>query len=237
VFVPIGYLFFSDVTIINQNVLRYVVDLKVILLSLLGFSNRFNGAWWFVTLYIELLCLILPSYYYLLNRNVKIFVLINLAVLLINYFYVIPNKLLIYQTSFAFGMFWAKYDLFSRPLVKKARDLNILGVIAIIAMSVLLRFTAGPLFDFILAPVFIYSSIKLLKYCKMNSIFEYLGKYSFPMWLNHNFFALYYFQDIMFYPRYSPLIILFIILSSLSSAVIIEKARTKVFCRPEKAAA
>jgi hypothetical protein len=229
VFVPIGFLFFNDVTIINQDTLRYVVDLKIILMSFLGMSNRFNGAWWFVTLYIQLLLLIFPLYYYLMNNNIKVFIIINALLFLINYSFDIPSKLLFWQTSFAFGMFCAKYNIFSTRLIEKADKLNFWGIITIICLCFLLRFRIGMVFDFILAPVFIYSSIRLVKYCKMNFIFEYLGAYSFPMWLNHNFFGLYFFQNIMFYPKYSPVIIIFVLISSLISSVVIEKLRLTVF--------
>jgi hypothetical protein len=234
VFVPIGFLFFNDVTIINQDTLRYVVDLKVILLSFFGLSSRFNGAWWFVTLYIELLLLVFPIYYYLLNKHIRVFLLLNVIFFLINYNLDISVKLLLYQTSFAFGMLCAKYNIFSTPFMKKADGLNFWGVVIIISLCFFLRSALGMIYDFILAPVFIYSSIRLLKYCKMDVVFDYLGKYSFPMWLNHNFFALYFFQSIMFYPKYSPLVILFVIISSLASSVIIEKLRYRVSQRITK---
>ncbi len=234
VFVPIGFLFFNDVTIINQDILRYVVDLKVILLSFFGLSSRFNGAWWFVTLYIELLFLVFPLYYYLINKNIKVFLLLNMLLFLINYNLDISIKLLLYQTSFAFGMFCAKYNIFSSPFMKKVDKLNFLGIFIIFCLCIFLRFTLGIIYDFILAPVFIYSSVRLIKYIKMDNVFDYLGKYSFPMWLNHNFFALYFFQGIMYYPKYSPLIVLFVIIASLISSVIIEKIRCTVSDRITK---
>lgn len=226
VFVPIGFLFFNDVTIINQDILRYVVDVKIIILSFLGLSNRFNGEWWFVELYIELLLLVFPLYYYLINKNIKVFIFVNLLILLINYN--ITFNLLFWQTSFAVGMLFAKYNLFSAPFIKKADKLNFFGVAAILSLCIMLRFVIGMGHDYILAPVFIYSSVRVIKWFKMDFIMEYIGKYSFPMWLNHTFFSLYFFQNIMFFPKYSPLIVIFVIISSLTSSVIIEKLRCAV---------
>jgi hypothetical protein len=234
VFVPIGYLLYSNVTIIGQDTLRYVYDFKVILLSLFGLSSRFNGAWWFVTLYLELLILVFPIYYYLINKNIKAFFIFNAILFLISYNLDININLLLYQTSFAFGMFCAKYSVFSKPLIIKADKLNVAGIVAVICISVFLRFTMGAIYDFILAPVFIYSSIRLIKYCKMDTVFHFLGKYSFPMWINHNFFALYFFQSIMFYPKYSPLIVLSVIVTSLISSMIIEKVRITFWSRLTK---
>lgn len=229
VFVPIGFIFFSDVTVINQDTLRYVYDLKVILLSLFGMSNIYNGAWWFVTLYLELLIFIFPLYTYLINKKISIFILINLIIFIVNYTYDFPINLLLYHTSFAIGMISAKYDIFSTPLIEKFDKQNVLIITGIVFLCIVLRFTLGALYDFILAPVFIYSSVRLIKYLKIDNVADYLGKYSFPMWLNHNFFALYFFQNIMFYPKYSPLIVLFVIVSSLASSIIIEKIRCELF--------
>ena len=86
----------------------------------------------------------------------------------------------------------------------------------------LLIFPIKTLAYVLITPVFI---IELNNTIGKNKILIYLGKHSMNMWLIHTFFCYYYFQEMVFMPRYSILILLWTILLSLTSSVIIEKMK------------
>jgi peptidoglycan/LPS O-acetylase OafA/YrhL len=56
----------------------------------------------------------------------------------------------------------------------------------------------------------------------------YLGEYSFPLWLVHSFFCYYYFQDIIYFPKWSPFIFMLLITMSLLSVVGIEYSKKRI---------
>jgi hypothetical protein len=121
---------------------------------------------------------------------------------------------LIWQVMFVTGIFFAKYSLFGsmeRFFLKTHLNYRIiflsLLVICYYIRQYALKFvidTRGTEIegiynyaDFILAPI-------------LERLFLLLGKHSTIIWLTHTFFIYYYFQEIMYAPYYSVLIVIWV---------------------------
>ncbi len=50
-------------------------------------------------------------------------------------------------------------------------------------------FRLGAKIDFLVIPIFIYLVVRIIEMLWLNQIFSTIGRYSFPMWLTHSFFA------------------------------------------------
>lgn len=86
-------------------------------------------------------------------------------------------------------------------------------------------------YDYIFAPLFIISIVEILKSMKCDNLFEYLGKYSMNMWLIHSLLCYQYIQPIIFFPKVSILIFIWLFLLAFCFAFIIEKIEEKVHNR------
>lgn len=126
---------------------------------------------------------------------------------------------------FLMGIAFAKLDLF--PKLKKLFIDNKLDnvlvhiIIVICVMYIRYRNKNVTSFDYLLVPMFIFSIINIIKMCRLNKIFSYLGKHSTNMWLVHSFFCYYYFQKLVFYPKLSVIIVLWLIILSLVASICI----------------
>ena len=84
--------------------------------------------------------------------------------------------------------------------------------------------------DFVIIPFFIYSIINLKHKCNffnISNLLIKLNKYSIYMWLIHTFFAKYYLQQFILLPKYT--ILIFIL--SLISSILIDKLYTYIQCK------
>lgn len=216
IFVPLGLFIFNDVTHFNSNVLRYKLDIEIILKNWFGFSASFNDEWWFVKLYIAILILFYPLYFTLLNRHEKIVIVISLILFSVSKFIGFIGFYFFWQLPFMVGIFFAKHKLFEKELFNYLDKLNVIWVV-LFCMCFIIRFKFNADIDFMLAPFFIYFTIRLAKTIKTTKLLKSLGRYSFPIWLIHSFFCYYYFQDLIYYPKYS--LIVFILLAFCSFAV------------------
>jgi hypothetical protein len=225
VFIPIGVMFFPNVKVFGSDQLRYTLNLSDMIKNFVGVASSFNSEWWFIKLYLFLLILF-PLYKYIIDRNTIAFVCLCYFLYAVTIYVDSPVGLLLYQLGFATGMLIAKYDyrLDMSNIIHSFKFIYCsFGICTLVLLRV--RFMDGSC-DFIFAPVFAFLSIGLINCMKLSNIFEFLGKYSFPMWLNHSFFCYYYFQDIVFFPKYSPLIFITLLGFSLASAIVVENSRS-----------
>ncbi|MBD1847356.1 acyltransferase family protein [Cyanobacteria bacterium FACHB-63] len=233
VFVPIGFLYFQKVTLWHSNQSRYLVDPKIFLENFLGWSATYNGEWWFVRPFVICLIFLFPLYIYLLKKHV-------FGVLLISLFlYLLSRKIhldhlsflgfLYWQISFAIGMICAKTNFFQSHLIRSFDRVGSIGIFISLILCFILRLNInGTKYDFLIAPFFIYFSCRAIGLINSSRLISYLGKYSFPMWLIHSFFCYYYFQDIIYFPKYSVLVFIFLVTTSLLSVLIIEYLYTHI---------
>ena len=224
IFVPIGIFFFEDVTAWNSSKLRYSAEPLIFLKNFIGWSYTYNGEWWFIKMFLILLLILFPIYVFLAERDIFLIIFTSLFLFFLS-FEISPYGSLgfiFWQTSLAVGIIFSKMKLFSSKLIEELDGYGWIRVFLALLLCFILRFKLHRDYDFLIAPFFIYFSIRALEMMKISKVFAYLGKYSFPLWLIHSFFCYYYFQDIIYFPKWSPLVFALLTVSSLLSVLVIE---------------
>lgn len=228
IFIPIGIVFFANVTLWESEQIRYDPSPSKFFLNLIGWNYDYNGEWWFVRVFLIMLILLFPGYAQLAKYN-HIFTLIFLSLAMRLTLSIFPQwgsqdalSFMIWQTSFMAGIVCAKWQFFSHPLIQKLDRLHPIGSIVGLGIIFLIQQEIGNKINFLLVPFFIIFCIKLVSVTKLAPYLSYLGKYSFPLWLVHPFFCYYYGQDLIYWPQWSPLILLLLIFVSLGSVLAIE---------------
>jgi hypothetical protein len=237
IFIPIGLIYFNDS-------IRYSWNTKQFFYNLLALIHTYNGEWWFIPIYIELI-FVFPLLIRLVEKNPVVVCYLSFIGLFLSGFFlhiddffskyeliqILINHLgtdLIWQVMFVTGIFFAKYSLFGsmeRFFLKTHLNYRIiflsLLVICYYIRQYALKFvidTRGTEIegiynyaDFILAPIAIFSFVKLIQNITiLERLFLLLGKHSTIIWLTHTFFIYYYFQEIMYAPYYSVLIVIWV---------------------------
>lgn len=220
VFVPIGIIFFQDVTLWDSNRTRYSREPIIFLTNFIGWNSTYNGEWWFIQVFVIILFGLFPIYNRLVKSDVILFMLISVILLCISFRFNSWGKMgfVFWQTSFALGMLFAKFNIFSNHLFQML-DQSSLGRIALgLLLCLILRFEVQSTnYDFLITPFLTYFSVRTIELLRLSKILEYLGIYSFALWLIHSFFCYYYFQDFIYAPKWSPLIFILLIASCLGT--------------------
>jgi hypothetical protein len=210
IFIPIGLFFFKD------NI-RYHFDLKILLANMVGGSSSYNGEWWFIEPYI-LLVISMP----LINivRKKTRLLLVTSSVLFMTAYLMIESNIdtpVISATTFLFWQFifvlgyvyglnceneiTKKWYLYC---VKKRKIITLLSLIVIPLAGFYLTLIGLIL----ITPLFIFLCLEYKNILPdiIYKIVISLGAYSTFMWLTHTFYAYYFAQEIIYYPKYSLLI-------------------------------
>ena len=238
VFVPLGFIFFSHTTFWNSSQLRYSGDIVIFLANFLGWSTTYNQEWWFVRVFVIVL-LLFPLYIKLSKNKTIWMILTSLSLLLLGLKLKVepwePLGFTIWQVSFVLGIVCAKLRFFSSRLIEYFEGLSagwaLLGWVLCFMVGLLLRWRYGfygVKYDFLIAPFFIYFTVRTVPVLHLSKIFAFLGLYSFPLWLVHSFFCYYYSQKFIYFPKWSPLIFLLLTTLSLGSVLAIEFLRSQL---------
>ena len=237
IFIPIGLKYFDDT-------LRYTWNPKMFIYNLFALIHTYNGEWWFISVYIELVllfplivkliekwptlvsylsfsCLFLSAFFLHVDDFFSNFELVQIA---INHL----GTLFQWQVMFITGIYFSKYSLFEKWnafFSKIHLNSKIVFLLLLVLCFYLRQYTfpfiiktRGPEIDgiynytdFILAPVVIFSFVKLVQNITiLERLFLLLGKHSTIIWLTHTFFIYYYFQKMSFAPYYSTLIVIWV---------------------------
>lgn len=211
-----------------------------------GITNSYNDAWWFFRLYI-ILILTFPLSKKLISDDVilsllKVMLIYFLPILASKYLKMFPNlifieKLYIYlliyiltfwQASFFMGYIFYKFRFYERLksfVIIHKLDKKYIYIIVILSL-IYIRTKLGKhglLLDFLNAPILIFLISNIFYDMKYMNIFKMLANHSTNMWLIHSFFCFSYFQELIFYPKYSILILLNLIFITLLTSKLIEK--------------
>ncbi|MGO4950247.1 acyltransferase family protein [Paenibacillus sp. DRB1-1] len=219
-FIPAGLYFFGNSDRFQNN------SIMDFLRNFIALSSSYNGEWWFLYDYI-LLLLIFPVTFQAFQRNAWVTLLISGLVFYNSYSQGNYYSIMYWQLPFMIGLFFAKYNLYSwmSKIYNSIIFNNILFDIIIIVVLFHFR-TTSQLFekttiDMIIAPVLILVSIHLMNKLKLARPFAYLGKNSMNIWLTHTFFCYYYFQSIVFFPKVSILILLWLTLLTVLTSIVV----------------
>lgn len=233
IFIPIGFIFFGR-----------TLNIKEFILNFLGLSSSYNGEWWFFRLYVELILItpilkiIVRDKLYLSFINIIMLVLLSKVINKI-FFYLYPIKyitdtiiyndlisLLNWQSCFFMGYICAKFKLFTK-IKEYMKIYNIDNKFIYLLMMLLvffIRYKRSSIFiDSILSGIFIFAIVNILYDSKLHKLFVVLGENSMNMWLTHSFFCYYYIQSIVYKPRISVFILIWLIVLSLLTSLIIKR--------------
>ena len=202
--------------------------------NMLTISCSYNQEWWFLNTYI-ILVLLFPVIKKIIDnttsKNLIYLILTSFVITLVSgkllsYNFIMSNEVLkvtlnitAYQSTFILGGIFCNLNIYDKVYhnMKDTYLNNIIIQSSIIFICVWLRGRHN-IIDFIMVPVFIYSSIICIEKFKLENVFSYLGKHSTNMWLTHSFFCYYYFKEELFSAKYSLIILGILILLSLMSS-------------------
>lgn len=244
-FVPIGLIFFNNNPVYSWNIFTFVGNLSSLVYSY-NLEWWFVRLYIVLVILFPVIKSTLDN-----NRNKLYIISIicygiSIAILLI--FKIFPSLIYIkntllfkfitdiffWQISFVIGCIVAKYNVF-KIIKDKIDELKLdkkwFYLITIIALIIIrngmliitnkFKINNPSAFDFLIAPIMVFVCSTLISKLKHISIFKLLGKHSTNIWLTHTFFAYYYFQELVFYPKISILVFVWCIILSLISSVII----------------
>lgn len=227
IFIPLG-------VIMN----KINLELPELIKNFFTLSYSYNAEWWFLNTYI-LLLLLFPLIKKIISKSSKkqIIIIFGMSYIMS----ILSGKLLSYniipvyspirllmqavaqQSTFIMGCICCKFKVFDKLYEKlELKDINNIFVnLLIISLIIIIRNLESKL-DIILLPIFIYSSLMIINKFKLNKLFKYLGDHSTNLWLTHSFFCYYYFQRITFMPKYSILIVIWLLGLCLLSSYLIK---------------
>lgn len=218
----------------------YPGDFKTFILTFIAISPAYNGAWWFFTTYIILVLLSPMINKLIIKYNNIIIVILSFIFYVIGYIQriklllVFDNEIIIWfvrqlalfgtsQFPFIIGAIFSHNKTYSKlyNFINNKKYKNILCLSIIILMEFAHGFVETLFVAVFTAIVFICVFNLMDKPKWINNLLSFLGNHSTNMWLTHMFFYMIYFKELVFKPRYSFLIFLWLVILCLISSYII----------------
>lgn len=218
----------------------YPGDLKTFLLTFTAISPAYNGAWWFLTIYI-ILVLVSP----IINKVVLkyspwIIAVISLIIYFIGYIQRIKGIIVfdnialdwiirqfgLFGTSqfpFIIGAIFAEKKLYSKlyEIANKLKFKNLIGIILIVLM-IASHGIVQTLFVAVFTGIVFICIFNLMDKPKwLDSLLSYLASHSTNMWLIHMFFYMIYFKELVFAPKYPILIFIWLVVLCIGGSYVI----------------
>ena len=209
------------------------INFNVLFNNFIGISSSLNSEWWFFIIYV-LLIVMYPLIRHIIFKYNSIraffvsFIIFCIGTLanIVSYRiglvkYEIIFNIMNCQFMFVLGSLTVKEAIFDK-VYKVINGKYESITIILLSIIFLLIFPVKTLAYSMVTPIFIFTLSNIVGNDK---ILIYLGTHSMNMWLIHTFFCYYYSQEIVFMPKYSILILLWTILLSLGSSVVMEKIK------------
>lgn len=225
IFVPIGIFCFPKETLWQSEQLRYSAAPIVLLRNFVGWDATYNQEWWFVRMFVLTLLFLFPLYIKLAEKNITFVAFVSLLLFALSFKVNAYGQFgfIAWQPSFALGLLCAKTKFFSSNLVKDFDAFKWPWVFAWLLLGFILRTKiGGSNFDFLIVAFLIYFSVRMIEILRLSRSLAYLGERSFPLWLIHSFFCYYYFQDLVYLPKWSPFVFSLLTVMSLLSVLGVE---------------
>lgn len=238
IFIPIGY---------SLGVYKEAPTLHKLIVNILCLEFYYNSFAWFIRLYFVLLLLfpfIIKALDKRLINNIMIICVLFITHIIIskiqfeiNYWdiHIIGslsiisevNGIILWSMHFIVGVTFAKFNLFN-ILKQKLLIFNLnnkLFYLFIFIICILLRMTLPykEELDIVYAPITIISLTSIIYNSKVENIFKFLGNHSTNLWLIHFYFTLKYFQNIIYTPTISILILIWSFLIMIPISIILNK--------------
>ena len=238
IFVPICLL---------AGVERVVPDISAMIWNFSGLSISYCGEWWFFTTYVALLFTYPIGRRLICNQKTifhDVFIVLMLglfaefilpclysykwaAMLNKSLLWSIFSKMLAYVPTFYMGCIFAKYDLLSMAKKRFSPGIkNVLLAFIVLLAVFFLRRKEDAVYDFLFAPIVTVACTTILS-CRIFKAFRWIlekvGRESTTIWLVHSIYCYLLCQKIVFLPRYTFLIFLWLLLLSFCTSVVIRK--------------
>lgn len=216
IFIPLDIYFLPD---------RINLNIKDFILNFLGISSSYNGEWWFLFLYIFLVG-ITPI---LQSMRDKIISILLISILFHNLSSEgIWKEILIWQSSYIIGF---SLGVFANSIKIEVNNLLLKIIISIIFFYIIKQGLSYFWIDSIvfLVPLFIYILLVLYEFtnkflCKyLNRVMMEFGDKCIYMWLVHSFYAYHFMAKFIYFPRYTILVLLNLLVISYVTALILSK--------------
>lgn len=234
-------------------------SLKVFVLNMLGISTTYVREWWFFTMYViyilltPLLIKLFDSKYLNLLLSISLAIISYNAIIVFypmlkdyfttiyggKYEVVISNifPFVLYLPIYLFGLIFAKYDILSKIKTHTYGKFiySIISFILII-LIVILRLFLGHILEFIPTITFVVVVMIIMSnspFDKLNTIFIKIGSNSTNIWYLHSFYCYKLCKELIYAPKYSVLIFLWLLVMCYFTGIIIDylwtlKSRLKI---------
>ena len=200
--------------------------------NLIGYNSTYDREWWFFQLYV--LTIITYPVTVKVIRNSSIISIVNIILInvvvqtilpvlvnndiLVNFsqsfFYNQISFLLGWLPCFLMGCTFSKFDLFHKikNLLKENKLDNIITYSLICVGIVYIRHRSNDTmnFDYLFAPLFIIATNNFVKALRLDKLFVLFGTHSTNMWLMHSFFCYQYLQVLVYYPKISIIVLIWL---------------------------
>lgn len=225
IFIPLGY-------VLDIYTFNWVTLIK----SVLGISSAYNGEWWYIASYLRLL-LLYPIIYAVMtwvHKKTRKYSAIITGVLLIVssliYSCLQEKGFIGWLLCFIMGMLMVQFNVFELlySIILKLGVFKYVIIIMNVGGVFVIRtvINSNCDYDYLFAPIIVFSIVVILKskICGnvIISLLQVIGKYSTYIWLTHTFFAYYYFQQLVYYVKYSTLIFIWCLVCSLITGIMLE---------------
>ncbi|OGW72589.1 MAG: hypothetical protein A2Y02_01490 [Omnitrophica bacterium GWA2_52_12] len=229
IFVPIGLIFYKTLPQFHFSFVDFLKNLLLI-------RYTYNPEWWFFQNYFILLALF-PVLSRWAEKSPRWLLAGSLALLPLSFKYPFAHNLLLHQAAFVLGLVFSKLNLFQKGagLFFPQR-----GKIPWIYFGLLLLvYRARSRDEILLEPLaallaILYSTHAARALPKAGALLAHWGAFALPLWLTHSFFCYYYFQHLVYAPRYSILIFAWLGLLSTAAAFLINRLQLSVVPKKSK---
>lgn len=245
-FVPLGFLIGSKQT--------FTPSITNFLLNLFGLSNSYNGAWWFLQIYI-IFVLISPILIRIVRKQ-NSFLIFLISGLLYFLAYVQRFKTIVdfgehplsieiirilvligtSQFSFIIGSLFAKEKIYTM-IHRRLNHLKYKNVFCICGFLFLILLH-GIVESAIIAPIngitFICLYLLMDKSIVVHKVLDFISNHSTNIWLTHMFFYSTIFQEVIFFPKYPILIFIWLLFLCIISSFIIQAIMRPIIKRIDK---
>jgi len=232
---------------------RVTKDITSFVLNFLALNTSYNGEWWFITSYLILLILYLLFHRVIEKKRgitVEIAGIVVCNVLLV---LVVPQIMTLQVFSrlsislqwtkfyaaisllpaFTIGCVFAKYDIF-RWIKEKTQNKWTYSILScvIIAIILLMRTRVNTEYDYIFVPILCAAILVLFQgrmFRGIRWILEKIGNESTYIWLIHSFYCYMLCQELVFLPKITCLILIWLVVLCYVTAIIIKKGEKVIW--------
>lgn len=229
-----------------------LVDFETLIWNFIGLRISYNGEWWFFTPYVVLLVLFPQLYRFISEKSeiwtdfIKLFAANALIKRLIpvvvrmpfagnfadSFFWSLMENALMQLPVFWMGCLFAKYDLLSKIKSKSSQN-YVFYLLALLLLPAVfyMRKKSGTAYDLVYASLLVISASIILEnkiFKPISWVLEKIGEQSTIIWLTHSFYCYKLCPEIVFLPRYAPLIAIWLCLMCYITAIVLNTVYKKL---------